>query len=117
MQIMTFIVYGSMSEILDTADSVYNLYFDNFQHCGIEETFKQIQSICASSADACSVKKFAFNAQKNWLSLVSSVNGIMQIVTKTLSYTIETSGEEDIYQIMFDVGSTSADVLTAMFDI
>ena len=68
--ILSFMVYGGLSELLSTADSVYNLYYDNFMHCGVEETFVSIHDKCASSPSSCSIPTLIKNGEKNWMKLV-----------------------------------------------
>ena len=35
MEILQFLVYGGLSELLKTADAAYALYHDNLKHCGV----------------------------------------------------------------------------------
>ena len=115
--ILTFLVYGKLEEILDTADAVYNLFYENLQHCAIQETFNTITEKCFSSVEACSIPTIISNLEVNWLRLVQTVNGIADLVIRWWNKTLDISTGDLIYDAMFEFGSTSAEFITAFFNI
>ena len=51
MEILNFLVYGGLSELMLTADAAYALYHDNLKHCGVQESFQSIHKHCTDKPE------------------------------------------------------------------
>ena len=117
MEILNFLVYGGLSELMLTADAAYALYHDNLKHCGVQESFQSIHKHCTDKPEACTVQKFILNGEKNWMRLVQTVNGIATIVLTYMSQDLELNTDDNIYDVMRSVGESAGNLVTAVFDL
>ena len=78
MEILSFLVYGHLTELLETADAVYALFHENVKHCGIKETFTKVQEKCAVEP-GCSLRELVINGESHWLILVAAGNNLFEV--------------------------------------
>ena len=117
MEILNFLVYGGLSELMLTADAAYALYHDNLKHCGVQDSFQTIHNHCTANPETCTLRKFILNGEKNWMRLVQTVNGLATIVLTYMSRDLELNTDDNIYEIMRSVGESAGNLVTAVFDL